>query len=89
MIQFAGINFIEHISFSAFHEGIRLKKSVRYGRDVVGKITHLLGDDIYATHANRTYCKKENITHGFKRTGRAGKHEEHRKILHYVLRGEQ
>lgn len=89
MIQFGGINFIEHISFSAFHEGIRLKKSVRYGRELVGKITHLSGDDIYATNANRTYCKKENITHGFKRKGRAGKHEEHRKILHSVLRKER
>ena len=89
MIQFGGINFIEHISFSAFHEGIRLKQSVRYGRELLGKITHLSGDDIYATNANRTYCKKENITHGFKRKGRAGKHEEHRKILHSVLRKER
>ena len=89
MIQFGGINFIEHISFSAFHEGIRLKQSVRYGRELVGKLTHLSGDDIYATNANRTYCKKENITHGFKRKGRAGKHEEHRKILHSVLRKER
>ena len=89
MIQFGGINFIEHISFNAFHEGIRLKQSVRYARELVGKITHLSGDDIYATNANRTYCKKENITHGFKRKGRPGKHEEHRKILHSVLRKER
>jgi hypothetical protein len=89
MIQFGGINFIEHISFSAFHEGIRLKQSVRYARELVGRLTHLSGDDIYATNANRTYCKKENIIHGFKRKGRAGKHEEHRKILHSVLRKER
>jgi hypothetical protein len=89
MIQFGGVNFIEHISFSAFHEGIRLKQSVRYGRELVGKLTHLSGDDIYATNANRTWCKKENITHGFKQKGRAGKHEEHRKILHSVLRKER
>lgn len=89
MIQFGGINFIEHLSFNAFHEGIRLKQSIRYGRELVGKITHLSGDDIYATNDNRTYCKKENIVHGFKRKGRAGKHEEHRKILHSVLRKER
>jgi len=89
MIQFGGINFIEYISFSAFHEGIRLKQSVRYGRELVGKITLLSGDDIYATNANRTYCKKENIIHGFKQKGRAGKHEKHRKILHSVLRKER
>lgn len=85
MIQFGGINFIEHISFNAFHEGIRLRQSVRYARQLVGKLTHLSGDDIYATNANRTYCRKENIIHGFKRKGRAGKHEQHRKILHSVL----
>ncbi len=28
MVQFGGINFIGHISFSAFHEGIKLKQSV-------------------------------------------------------------
>lgn len=89
MIQFGGINFIEHISFSAFHEGIRLKQSVCYARELVGKLTHLSGDDIYATNANRTYCKQENITHGFKQKGRAGRHEEHRKILHSVLRKER
>jgi len=89
MIQFGGINFIEHISFAAFHEGIRLKQSVRYGRELVGKITHLSGDDIYATNANRTYCKEQNIVHGFKRKGRAGKHEEQRKLLHSVLRKER
>lgn len=89
MIQFGGINFIEHISFSAFHEGIRLKQSVRYGRQLVGKITHLSGDDIYATNANRTYCKNQKITHGFKRKGRAGKHEGQRKLLHSVLRKER
>jgi hypothetical protein len=54
MIQFDGINFIEHLSFNAFHEGIRLKESVRYGRELVGRISHLSGDDIYATNANRT-----------------------------------
>jgi hypothetical protein len=89
MIQFGGINFIEHLSFSAFHEGVRLKQSVRYGRDLMGRVTHLSGDDIYATNANRTYCKNQNITHGFKRKGRAGKHEEQRKILHDVLRKER
>jgi len=89
MVQFEGINFIEHISFNAFHEGIRLPQSIRYARDLVGKISHVSGDDIYATNANRTYCAKENITHGFKRKGRAGKYEEQRKILQIMLRKER
>jgi hypothetical protein len=65
MIQFGGINFIEHLSFNAFHEGIRLQESVRYGRDLVGKITHVSGDDIYATNANRSWCSSHEIVHGF------------------------
>ena len=35
MIQFDGINFIEHLSFNAFNEGTRLVKSIRYGRSLV------------------------------------------------------
>jgi hypothetical protein len=89
MIQFDGINFIEHMSFSAFHEGIRLKQSVRYGRDLVGKITHVAGDDIYATNANRKWCSKQHIYHGFKRKGRAGKYEEQRVKMASVLRKER
>lgn len=89
MIQFDGINFIEHLSFNAFHEGIRLQKSVRYGRDLMGKITHLSGDDIYATNANRNWCASQNIVHGFKRKGRAGKYEDQRRILASELRKER
>jgi len=77
------------MSFSAFHEGIRLKQSVRYGRDLVGKITHVAGDDIYATNANRKWCSKQHIYHGFKRKGRAGKYEEQRVKMASVLRKER
>ena len=77
MIQFDGINFIEHLSFNAFHEGITLKQSVSYAREPVGAVTHLSNDDIYDTNANRTYCKLEGIVHGFKPKGRPCKHAEH------------
>jgi len=89
MIQFGGINFIEHLSFNAFHEGIRLQESVRYGRDLVGKITHVSGDDIYATNANRSWCSSHKIVHGFKRKGREGKYEDQRKAIASVLRKER
>jgi len=52
MIQFDGINFSEHLSFNAFNEGTRLVKSIRYGRSLFGKITHISADSIYATNAN-------------------------------------
>jgi hypothetical protein len=89
MIQFDGINFIEHISFNAFNEGTRLVKSIRYGRSLFGKITHISADDIYATNANRKYSTAAHIVTNFKRKGRAGKHEEHRKIISRELRKER
>jgi hypothetical protein len=89
MIQFDGINFIEHLSFSAFNEGIRLKQSVRYGRELFGRITHVAADDIYANNTNRKYCTSSHITNNFKRKGKAGKYEEQRKIISKELRKER
>lgn len=89
MIQFDGINFIEHLSFDAFHEGIRLKQSVRYGRDLLGKISHVSADSIYATNVNRSWCAKQRIVHGFRRKGRAGKYEDQRKIMVSELQKER
>ena len=40
MIQFDGINFIEHLDFDPFNEGTRYVSSIRYGRELVGKISH-------------------------------------------------
>lgn len=89
MIQAGGINFIEHISFNAFNEGTRLINSIRYGRSLLGKLTHISADDIYATNANRKYCTSQNIITNFKRKGRVGKHEEHRQIIARELRKER
>ena len=89
MIQFDGINFIEHLSFDAFNEGTRLVKSIRYGRSLFGKITHISADDIYATNANRKYSTAAHIVTNFKRKGRAGKHEQHRQIMSRELRKER
>lgn len=89
MIQFDGINFIEHLSFDAFNEGPRLIDSIWYGRSLFGKITHISADDIYATNANRKWCSSRNITTNFKRKGRAGKHEDHRQIMAAELRKER
>jgi len=89
MVQFDGINFIEHLSFSAFNEGTRLKKSVWYGRDLFGLISHVGGDDIYATNANRAWCARQRIYHSFKRKGRAGKYEDQRIIMASEIRKER
>jgi hypothetical protein len=89
MIQFDGINFIDHLSFEPFNESTRLKDSIRYARTLFGKITHISADDIYATNANRKWCSGQNITTNFKRKGRAGKHEDHRRIMASELRKER
>lgn len=89
MIQFDGINFIEHLSFDAFNEGPRLIDSIWYGRSLFGKVTHISADDIYATNANRKWCSSRNIITNFKRKGRAGKHEDHRVIMAAELRKER
>lgn len=89
MIQFDGINFIEHLSFNAFNEGTRLIKSIRYGRSLVGMITHFSADDIYATNANRKYSTRSHLFNNFKRKGRAGKYEDQRQILSRELRKER
>jgi hypothetical protein len=89
MIQFDGINFIEHLSFDPFNESTRWISSIWYARKLMGKITHASGDDIYATNANRKYSTSHQITTNFKRKGRAGKHEDHRQIIAYELRKER
>ncbi len=87
MIQADGINFIEHISFNAFNEGVRLIDLIRYSRTLLGKVTHISADDIYATNVNRKYCKRQGIV--IKRKGRAGKHEDQRMIIARELRKER
>ena len=89
MIQFDGINFIEHLSFNAFNEGTRLIKSIRYGRSLFGQITHISADDIYATNKNRKYSTNAKIVTNFKRKGRAGKYEDQRQIISRELRKER
>jgi hypothetical protein len=81
MIQVDGINFIEHLSFDAFHEGNRLISSIWLNRMLFGKTSHISADAIYATNKNRKYCTSNGITTNFSRKGRAGKHEQHRKAI--------
>jgi len=79
--QTDGINFIEHLNFNAFNEGTRLKKTVREARKLFGDIRFLGADAIYATNKNRSWCRLQGIMTDFKRKGRAGKFENHRKAF--------
>lgn len=68
--QVDGLNFLEHLSFSAFHEGIRLKNCIALHHRHFDKLRQLGADEIYATNANRKYCSKLGIATCFKPKGR-------------------
>ena len=85
-IQIDGISFIEHISFKAFNEGIRLKDCVRMHQKLMNvRVRCVAGDSIYANNANRKFCTKYGISTSFVRKGRAAKDEPLRKVLRSEL----
>ena len=60
MIQVDGINFIEHLSFSAFHEGICLPECVYKQQKLFNRRVSLLAaDSIYATNAASSAINEE------------------------------
>lgn len=65
MLQIDGINFIEHLSYNAFNEGTRLQSGIHLHRKLFGKCTHISADQIYATNANRSYCREQSIITNF------------------------
>lgn len=69
--QVGGLNFIEHLSFNAFHEGIRLKQGIAFHKKHFGKLTQLGADRIYATNENRRYCSTLGIQTNFTPKGRS------------------
>ena len=65
IVQVDGINFIEHLSYDAFNESTRFQNGIFLQRKLFGKCTHQSADQIYATNANRKYCKQNNIATNF------------------------
>ena len=89
-LQIDGISFIEHISFSAFHEGNRLKKTIWKAQKLTNKRVRIVGADaIYATNANRRYVTSRQIQTDFKPKGRQGKHKEHKTQLSKLITKER
>ena len=89
-IQIDGISFIEHISFKAFNEGIRLKNCIRMQQKLMKvRVTCAAGDSIYANNDNRKFCTKYSISTSFVRKGRAAKDEHLRKVLRSELSRER
>ena len=89
-IQIDGISFIEHISFKAFNEGIRLKDCIRMQQKLMNvRVRCVAADSIYANNANRKFCTKYGISTSFVRKGRAAKDEPVRKVLRSELSRER
>lgn len=89
-IQIDGISFIEHLSFKAFNEGIRLKDCIRLQQKLTkNRVKAVAADSIYANNANRKFCTKYGIVTSFVRKGRASKDEKLRKILRSELSRER
>lgn len=76
-IQVDGINFIEHLSFEAFHEGIRLPQCIDRQQSLLRKrVTHVAGGALYATNHNRSHCRSKGIVTSFVRKGRPARDEK-------------
>lgn len=74
-LQVDGISFIEHLSYDAFNEGTRLQSTIWLHQEYFGKCSQVSADKIYATNANRKYCKQKSIVTNFQPKGR--QKEEH------------
>ena len=89
-LQVDGLSFIEHFSYDAFHEGIRLKSTIALHRELFGKCSHHSADKLYANNHTRTYCKKENIITNFIAKGRQKQaHIEQAKVMRAALNKER
>lgn len=76
-IQIDGISFIEHHSFEAFNEGVRLKECIDYQEKLTGIAVKRVGaDTIYANNANRKFCTEKGIVTCFARKGPKPKDED-------------
>lgn len=89
-IQIDGINFIEHLSFEAFHEGIRLPQCIDLQQSLLRKrVGHVAADALYATNYNRKYCRSKGIFTGFVRKGKPANDEKERSSLRRELNKER
>lgn len=76
ILQVGGGSFVEHLSFNAFHEGNRLEPTVQLHEKYFGHIQMFGADQLYATRANRKYCKAKGISTSFVPLGRKPKDEK-------------
>lgn len=89
-VQVDGINFIEHLCFEAFNEGIRLPECIIMQQQLFHhKVRQVGADRIYATNRNRKFCTERKIATSFVRKGRAGKDEQEARVMRSLLSRER
>lgn len=89
-LQIDGISFIEHLSFNAFNEGIRLIQTIFLAQKLTGKKVKVVGADaIYANNKNRNFVSKHGIKTDFKPKGRRSKHRKHQDQLAKMITKER
>jgi len=89
-LQIDGLNFVEHLNFSAYNECTRMLSSVCYHKELTDKKPKFIaGDKIYPTNKNRKMLNKLNIRTNFVPKGREGKNKEELKILRKELNRER
>jgi len=79
------LNFIEYLSFDAFHEGIRMKKSIERHEKIFGKCKHYAGDQIYANNKNRKHVTQKGIITCFKQKGRKPRIQSEKDEIRLIL----
>lgn len=86
MVQIDGLNFVQRLSFDAFHEGNQLQNCIYLAQALTRKkCKALAADAIYATNANRSYCSENGIQTNFVPKGRPSKHAQQQKQLRNIL----
>jgi len=89
-LQIDGVSFIEHLSFDAFNEGTRLKKTIFKAQRLTHRKVKLLGADaIYATNANRKFLTRNGIKTDFKPKGRPSKHRKQQEQIAKMITKER
>jgi len=89
-VQIDGINFIEHLNFNAFNEGVRFISSIYFAQSLTGIKTRIAGADaIYATNKNRVFATSNQILTDFKPKGKQGKHHKEKKQARKIIQKER
>jgi hypothetical protein len=89
-LQIDCISFIENFSYDAFNEGTKFQDGIKLHRELFGVCSHHSADKIYATNANRTFCREEKIITNFEPKGRQkSENIEQSKVMRSVLNKER